>query len=86
MRLSEDRVVGREAEDGWPRRRDAPRDDRHEPLEAVLALGASAQVVFSGTVDSFPVQLELRFRQVERSRQLKMFRDSSVVTSVFFSK
>jgi hypothetical protein len=71
VRLSEDRVVGREAEDGRPRRRDAPRHDRREPLQAVLAEGASVQVVASVAVDPFPVQLELRFRQVERGRQLK---------------
>ena len=71
VRLSEDRVVRSETEDGRPRRRDAPCDDRREALEAVLAFAASAQVVISVAVDYFPVQLELRFWQVERAGSWK---------------
>lgn len=68
VRLSEDGVVRREAEDGGPRRGDAPGDHSREPVEAVLAPGAPAQEVLAGAVHGFPVQLQLRLGQVERRR------------------
>ncbi len=53
--LSKNGVVRREAEDGRPRRRDAPADDRREPLDGVAPLRAPPQVVFSDAVHSLAV-------------------------------